>query len=121
MSNFKKVANYTISNEILGSGSFGKVQKAWKDLPNGEKEFFACKIICKKTLSPQLMEKLSNEVKILKSLNQGKAENIVKLFDVQKSPNNFYLFFEFCNATDLENLKNARKRFSEQEAWNIIC
>ena len=39
---------------------------------------------------------------------------------MQRSPNNFYLFFEFVNATDLENLKNARKRFSEQEAWLIL-
>jgi serine/threonine protein kinase len=30
------------------------------------------------------------------------------------------MFFEFANATDLENLKIARKRFSEQEAWIIL-
>ena len=39
---------------------------------------------------------------------------------MQPSSNYFYLFFEFTNGTDLENLKNARKRFSEQEAWLIL-
>ena len=59
------------------------------------------------------MQRLKNEVDILKELKAANNKHIVKLYDVQRSHNNYYLFFEFVNATDLENLKSARKRFSE--------
>ena len=118
--NNKKVADYTITNEILGQGSFGKVKKAFKVCRDGSQEYFACKIVEKKNLSEQLLQRLKDEVDILKELTETNNKHIVKLCDVMRSSNNVYLFFEFANATDLENLKNARKRFSEQEAWLIL-
>jgi len=50
---YKKVADYTITNEILGQGSFGKVKKSFRVCRNGSQEYFACKIVEKKTEAMQ--------------------------------------------------------------------
>ena len=41
---------------------------------------------------------LENEIKVLRTCNN---ENIIKLYDIKKTANNFYLILEFCNEGDL--------------------
>lgn len=47
--------------------------------------------------------------------------NIVKLYDVKKSPNNLYLIVEFCNNGSLETyLKKNFSRLSEVETMKFM-
>ncbi len=45
---------------------------------------------------------------------------MVRLKDLQKTGNNFYLIFDYCNGGDLDNLKEQRGHFSEEEARMIL-
>lgn len=46
---------------------------------------------------------------------------MVRLHDIQRTENNFYLFMDLCNAGDLDNLKEIRGgRFTELEARMIL-
>jgi serine/threonine protein kinase len=42
--------------------------------------------------------------------------NVIGLYDIQKTVNNFYLFMQYCNGGDLDDLRELRGRFNEQEA-----
>lgn len=44
------------------------------------------------------MELLENEIKVLKTCDN---RNIIKLYDIKKTANNFYLILEYCNEGDL--------------------
>jgi serine/threonine-protein kinase ULK/ATG1 len=73
----------------------------------------ACKIIKKASLNPRLQQNLKNEISILSRIQH---KNVIQLYDIQKTTNNFYLFMQYCNGGDLEHLREIRGRFSEQEA-----
>jgi serine/threonine protein kinase len=45
---------------------------------------------------------------------------VIGLKDLQKTENNFYLVMEYCNGGDLENLKEIRGKFKENEARMIL-
>ena len=45
---------------------------------------------------------------------------MIKLKDIQRTENNFYLVMEFCNGGDLEKLKDLRRKFKEIEARIIL-
>lgn len=51
------------------------------------------------SLTPDTQVYLNNEIKILSSL---KNENIVTLYDVQKTDRNYYLIMDYCAGGDLE-------------------
>lgn len=92
----KKVGQYELTT-ILGKGTFGTVYLG-KHIPSKKK--VAVKVICKKTLKPELMSRLEQEILCQKSVS---SENIVKLIEVQKTENNFYLILEYCEGGDLGN------------------
>lgn len=68
-------------------------------------------------LSARLFENLKNEINILAKIN---SPNVIKLVDIVKTENNFYLVMELCNGGDLEKLKEIRGKFSEIEARIIL-
>jgi serine/threonine protein kinase len=74
---------------------------------------YACKVIKKSSLGPKLFNNLKNEINILTKIS---SPWVIKLFDLQRTENNFYLIMEFCNGGDLENLKDIRGKFTEIEA-----
>ena len=78
---------------------------------------FACKTINRRSLNQRLETNLRNEINILTKIQ---SRNVVKLFDIQRTENNFYLVMEYCNGGDLENLKDLRGRFMEKEARFIL-
>lgn len=78
---------------------------------------YACKVILRKSLSPRLFNNLKNEINILSKIN---SVNVIRLNDLQKTPNNFYLVMEYCNGGDLENLKEIRGKFTEEEGRMIL-
>lgn len=49
-------------------------------------------------LKGKFHELLENEIKVLRTCNN---ENIIKLYDLKKTANNFYLILEYCNEGDL--------------------
>ena len=48
--------------------------------------------------SGKFLELLENEIKVLKTCDN---KNIIKLYDIKKTANNFYLILEYCNEGDL--------------------
>ena len=42
--------------------------------------------------------------------------NIIKLYDIKKTANNFYLILEYCNEGDLSQYLKKKKTLSEKEA-----
>lgn len=73
----------------------------------------ACKIIKKSNLSERLQQNLKSEIGILSRIQ---SPYVIRLYDIQKTNNNFYLFMKYCNGGDLDDLRQLRTRFSEQEA-----
>ena len=55
-------------------------------------------MIKREILKGKFTELLENEIKVLKTCNNV---NIIKLFDIKKTSDNFYLIMEYCNEGDL--------------------
>ena len=82
----------------LGKGSFGEVFLTSKA---GTKELFATKKInISKVAEERYIKYLNNELFILKNVNHP---NIVKLYDIKQTLNNYYLVFDLCNGGGLSN------------------
>ena len=96
----KIVENYVLERKI-GSGQFGDVYKGYNKLNNQD---IAVKVVQRKLIKGKIKnlgkfnELLENEIKVLRTCNN---ENIIKLYDIKKTANNFYLILEYCNEGDL--------------------
>ena len=96
----KIVENYVLERKI-GSGQFGDVYKGYNKLNNQD---IAVKVVQRKLIKGNIKnlgkfnELLENEIKVLRTCNN---ENIIKLYDIKKTANNFYLILEYCNEGDL--------------------
>ena len=55
-------------------------------------------MIKREILKGKFTELLENEIRVLKTCNN---DNIIKLYDIKKTSNNFYLIMEYCNEGDL--------------------
>ena len=112
------IGDYTLTSTILGQGQFGEVVLArLKDSKVAElgsdqifKKWMACKIIKKVNLNARLQQNLKNEIGILSKIQHP---NVIGLYDIQKTVNNFYLFMQYCNGGDLDRLRMLRGRFTE--------
>ena len=51
-------------------------------------------IIERHKVQGKFLELLETEIKVLKQCNN---QNIIKLYDLKKTSNNFYLILEYCN------------------------
>ena len=58
----------------------------------------AIKAIKRDNLHGKFIELLENEIRVLKSCDNI---NIMKLYDLKKTSNNYYLILEYCNEGDL--------------------
>ena len=98
----KIVENYVLERKI-GSGQFGDVYKGYNRLNNQD---VAVKVVQRKLIkgkkkySGKFNQLLENEIKVLRTCNN---ENIIKLYDIKKTANNFYLILEYCNEGDLND------------------
>lgn len=61
---------------------------------------------------------MESEIKVLKSCE---SHNIIKLYDMKKTSNNYYLILEYCNDGDLETYVKKRRYLTEEEAIEILC
>ncbi len=69
-------------------------------------------------LTGKFNELLDNEIKVLKTCDNV---NIMKLYDLKKTSNNFYLMLEYCNEGDLSQYLKERKTLTEDEAVEFLC
>lgn len=60
---------------------------------------------------------LKSEIGILSRIQ---SPFVIGFYDIQKTTNNFYLFMQYCNGGDLDELRNLRGKFSEQEARYLL-
>jgi len=56
-------------------------------------------------------ELLENEIKVMYACN---CKNIVKLYTIKKTVNNYYLILEYCNEGDLADFVKKRGHLSEE-------
>ena len=110
----KIVDNYVLERKI-GHGQFGEVFKGYNKLNNQD---IAVKAVKRELLKGKFNELLDNEIRVLKSCNN---ENIIKLYDLKKTSNNFYLMLEYCNEGDLSQYLKDRKILTEDEAVEFLC
>jgi serine/threonine-protein kinase ULK2 len=105
----KIVDNYVLERKI-GSGQFGDVFKGYNKLNNQD---IAVKAVKRELLKGKFTELLENEIRVLKTCNN---DNIIKLYDIKKTANNFYLIMEYCNEGDLMQYLKKKKKLSEDDA-----
>lgn len=95
-------SSYVLTNNVIGSGSFGKVLIAKK-----EGKQFAAKKLDTKKFKPEDFEYMSNEILISSSFMNKNLVQFVDIFEIDSAK---YLLYEFCNGGDL---KWCLKRFKE--------
>ena len=102
--------------KFLGKGSYGEVYLSTK---KGKKGYFATKKIDRKTADkPSFKKYFDNEINILKSLNHP---NIVKLEEVKRTANHYYIVMEFINGGGLSDcLKKYMDRHKKAFPEDIV-
>jgi serine/threonine-protein kinase ULK/ATG1 len=109
----KQVDNYILERKI-GAGQFGEVYKGFNKL-NGQD--IAVKVVRRELLTGKFLELLENEIKVLRACDNP---NIIKLYDLKKTSNNFYLVLEFCNEGDMGDYLKTKKWLTEDEAVDYL-
>lgn len=109
----KAIDNYVLERSI-GKGQYGEVFKGYCT-DNGMD--VAVKAINRKSLKGKFYELLENEIKVLRSC---KNVNIIRLFDIKKTPNNIYLMIEYCNEGDLMQYLKKKGKLTEEEVTEYL-
>ena len=101
--------------ETVGSGSFGTVIHAIENATNRE---CAIKIINKNNQKYSTIQKMKQEIQILKQL---KHKNIVEFFGYSETTSKLYIIMEFIKYGTLKSwLSNHKENINEEEASTII-
>jgi serine/threonine protein kinase len=106
--------------EKLGKGTFGEVYLTKK---KNDGNLYATKKVAKNVVLQEKIKKyFNNEIYLLKNMDHP---NIIKLFEIKQTVNNFYLRFEYCNGGGLSNclasyLKYNNKPFSEEIVQHVM-
>ena len=104
----------------VGKGSFGEVFLTSK---KGTDQMFAVKKVSKSlVLQDKVKKYFNNEIYILKQVNHP---NIIKLYEIKQTLNNFYLVFDLCNGGGLSNclekyMEQNKRPFTQEIAQSII-
>jgi len=109
-----KLAEFYSIQGKLGRGNFAVVRKVQR---RTDGEYFAAKIINKKTLKPKDLELLQREVKILKMLKHPNINQMIETFDTK---NHLYIVLELLEGENLfENIVK-RRVYTEKMAANVV-
>ena len=105
MKPFMVLKDYILFN-IIGKGSFGEVYLTQK---KNTDEYLATKRLDLKQLNPIIQKYLNNEISIMRQLNHP---NIIRLVDLYKTTNHYYVIMEYCNGGALsQSLQKYGKPF----------
>ena len=106
---------YTLT-KVLGKGTFGDVLLTKK---KGSNLLYATKRIDRELAEhPQYCKYFVNEVSILRNICHN---NIVKVEDLKKTKNHYYIIMEFCNGGSLkENLDKYKKKYNKPFSEKIV-
>ena len=118
-SKYKKIDNYVFDPQerFLGKGAFAAVYKAYDE--NNDQKEVASKIISAAMLTENA-DQYAQFMREIEILRQIKGDNIVHLLDVKRTPNNLYIFTDYCNGGDLEKYIKKNGQLSEDEALKIL-
>ena len=103
--------------KAIGKGSYGEVYLSTKA---GRKEYFATKRMDRKrTENPKYFHYFNNEINILKSFNHP---NIVKLEEIKKTNDSYYVVMEYVNGGNLKGCleKYKQKNFGRPFSEDIV-
>jgi serine/threonine protein kinase len=106
--------------KLLGKGSFGEVYLSQK---KGRKEYFATKKIERKIADkPNFKKYFDNEINLLSHLNHP---NIVKLEDIKKTGQHYYIVMEYINGGGLSDclkkyMAKYKKAFPEEYVQHLM-
>ena len=117
--NYKTVDKYYYDPETpLGKGTLGYVYRTYSRNTQDTRELVVKPIaISQLKIDSESKEKIIREVGILRQI---KGEHIVELVDIKQTPNNLYLFMEYCDGGDLEMKLKKSGKLSEEEALSIV-
>lgn len=111
----KKIDKFVVVNKRLGKGAFGTVFRGFCE--DDENKLVAAKQIPIKNISnsDKMIKLIKREINNLQKLD---SKYIVKLYDVSRTPNNLYMFLEYCMDGDLKEYLKKKKgnMLSEPEA-----
>ncbi|KRX08510.1 Protein kinase-like domain [Pseudocohnilembus persalinus] len=106
--------DYNLQDPPLGTGAFGEVRRA---VHRGTGMTRAVKIIDKKLANQDELEKLKNEVEIMKQLDHP---HIVKVYEYYQDPKYFYIVSEMCSGGELFDRIQEEGCFDEKKACQTI-
>lgn len=115
---FKKIDSFYFDpTKALGKGAFASVYKAFDERHNNAE--VAVKVIpaAKLLESEDQYNLFMREIDVLRQI---KGQHIVQLLDVKRTPNNLYIFTDYCDGGDLEKPMKAKREFTEEEACSIL-
>ena len=98
--------------KTIGKGAFGEVFLTSKA---GCAEKFATKKVKKSlVMSDKVRKYFNNELFILKQVSHP---NIIKLYDIKQTLNNYYLVFDYCNGGGLSNCLEKYKKMHNNKPF----
>lgn len=110
----RQVRDYVIMQEV-GKGMFSTVYLC-EHLQS--KETYACKKYTRSKMTRTSLKNLEDEIKVLSNL--PKSDHIIKLHEIIKTDNHFYLIIDYCNGGDLFSLLERRLILKEAEVRIIF-
>lgn len=108
--NTGKIREHYKYGSTIGEGAFGVVKEVFSKNGGGKR---AMKIIKKSSANKKEIEKMMDEVNILKSLDHP---NILKLYEFYQDENHYYLITEFCRGGEMFEKIKQDNNFSEKTA-----
>ena len=107
--------DYTLTRS-LGKGAFGEVFLATKKNSN---LLYAVKVMDRRYVEdPKYIKYFVNEVSILRTIYH---KNIIKLEDLKKTKNHYYIVMDYCNGGSLKsNLDEYMKKYSQPFPEKIV-
>ena len=111
-----QIDNYILEKQ-LGAGAFGEVYLS--KLATDPSKLFATKVYERKKIEGTGQFKyLTNECNIMHDLNHP---NIVKLVDVKKTKNHYYIMMEYCNGGELEGaLEKYKEKYGKPFSEELV-
>lgn len=101
--------------DVLGAGSYSEVRRCVHKITDTVR---AVKIFRREQIvGTRKTSKLVTEMEILRNLDHP---NVVRIYELFESPHRYYLVMEYCKGGELLEMISKKRRFSEQQAAQIM-